>query len=278
MKSLSLALKSHLAQEVTSLCTCWKATLTNGIVYGFTDHTQTISFEGVSYLASTGYTPTAVATTAKLDVNHLDIQALLSAESITDADLFAGRWDYADIELFQVNYSDLSQGALQLRKGWLGEISAQKSSFNAELRGLTQKLQQSIGRIFSPACDAALGDVRCKVILSTFSFAGTVNSVLSRRQILSSAITQATGYFDYGLIQWLTGNNSGLSMEVKTYTLGNLLLQLPMSFDIQAGDTFNVIAGCAKRLEDCKTKFNNVVNFRGFPHVPGTDQVLRGPD
>ena len=278
MKAISLALKNHHALEVTTLATCWKATLKKGTVYGFTDHTENLTFNGIIYLASTGYTPTSVSTSSDFSVDNLDIQALLSADSITEADLFAGLWDYAEIENFQVNYKDLTQGALQLRKGWLGEINAQKSSFTAELRGLMQKLQQGLGRVISPACDAVLGDARCGLNLTLFTFARTVDSVISRRQFNCAALIQANAYFDYGLVTWTSGLNIGLSMEVKTYTVGNVLLQMPMPFEIAAGDAFNIVAGCAKRrFEDCRDKFSNVLNFRGFPDVPGTDEIVKGP-
>ena len=44
---------------------------------------------------------------------------------------------------------------------------------------------------------------------------------------------------------------------------------------IAAGDTFVVTAGCDKRFATCRDRFDNVVNFRGFPHIPGNDFVMR---
>jgi uncharacterized phage protein (TIGR02218 family) len=37
----------------------------------------------------------------------------------------------------------------------------------------------------------------------------------------------------------------------------------------RVGDGFTVTAGCDKSVKTCKAKFDNEVNFRGFPHVPG---------
>jgi len=34
---------------------------------------------------------------------------------------------------------------------------------------------------------------------------------------------------------------------------------------------------CDQRFSTCKERFGNVENFRGFPHMPGTDFVLSGP-
>ena len=35
--------------------------------------------------------------------------------------------------------------------------------------------------------------------------------------------------------------------------------------------------GCDRRLTTCSERFGNVANFRGFPHIPGNDFVLKYP-
>jgi hypothetical protein len=35
--------------------------------------------------------------------------------------------------------------------------------------------------------------------------------------------------------------------------------------------------GCDRALATCRDRFDNVANFRGFPHIPGNDFVLRYP-
>ena len=44
---------------------------------------------------------------------------------------------------------------------------------------------------------------------------------------------------------------------------------------LAADDAFVVTAGCDKRFDTCRDRFANVVNFRGFPHIPGNDFVAR---
>jgi uncharacterized phage protein (TIGR02218 family) len=36
-------------------------------------------------------------------------------------------------------------------------------------------------------------------------------------------------------------------------------------------------AGCDKRAETCRLKFDNFLNFRGFPHIPGEDWLSSYP-
>ena len=81
-----------------------------------------------------------------------------------------------------------------------------------------------------------------------------------------------------GLLTWTAGANTGLAMEVKAASAGAITLALPMPYDIAAGDSYSVTAGCDKNLSTCRDSFANTVNFRGFPHIPGTDAVLAYPD
>jgi uncharacterized phage protein (TIGR02218 family) len=47
-----------------------------------------------------------------------------------------------------------------------------------------------------------------------------------------------------------------------------------MPFAVEEGDSYSLQAGCDKTLPTCITRFNNALNFRGEPFVPGTDKML----
>jgi uncharacterized phage protein (TIGR02218 family) len=175
-----------------------------------------------------------------------------------------------------INYMDLSMGHMMQRRGWLGNIRTGKSNFIAELRGMMQPLQQTIGRIYTPGCNAVLGDTRCGLDLSTLTYTGIVTSVASQRDFSDSFIVQATGYFNNGLLTWLTGANAGYKMEVKSHIIFNIVLQQAMPNPISETDTYTMSAGCDKILSTCRDKFSNVINFRGFPHIPGYDKMISG--
>lgn len=85
------------------------------------------------------------------------------------------------------------------------------------------------------------------------------------------------GYFNYGKLKFVNGLNDNLHMEVKNYihATGTFELFLPMPFQIEVGDQFQVFAGCDKRLVTCKDSFDNIINFQGFPYIPGQDQISR---
>nr|BDD45282.1 hypothetical protein 5 [bacterium] len=275
MRNVSSEFASHLASEVTTLATCWKLTRQDGTVLGFTDHSEAILYDSITYEASTGFTASSIESKSDFSVDNLDVEGMIDSSSIKESDLMGGLYDFAEIEVFIVNYADLSQGRMLIRKGWLGEVQINKSQFIAEVRGFTQKLNQNMMRVYAPSCDCLLGDARCGIDASAFTSPATVSAVTSRQIFKSPDLTQEAGYFTGGEIHWQTGLNAGLRMEVKEFENFQITLALPMPNTIQAGDTFNTIAGCDKTFDTCKSKFSNATNFRGFPHIPGMDKVLQ---
>lgn len=280
MKKISPELAAHLAGEVITLATCWKLTRRDTTVYGFTDHDRDLSIDGLTYKAASGFTPSAIENNSALSVDNMDMEGVLTNSDISEPDILAGKYDFAEIEIFQVNYMDLTQGALKLRRGWLGEVSLQKNQFVAEVRGLTQRLSQTIGEFFSPSCRATLGDNRCKVNLGDHTVTGSVTTATSNQEFIDSACSESTDIFSFGVLTFTGGPNSGLSIEVKEYRKlsgsggGKLVLALPMPFSIAVGNSYSLSKGCDKTTATCHNRFTNIANFRGEPSVPGLDRML----
>lgn len=276
MKTVSANLQTTLGAQVATLATLWKLTLTDSTVIGFTDHDKDIVFESVTYKSAAGYTPSAVASAAGLNVDELEVQGILAAAGITAASIAAGNLDHAEVRLMLVDWSNLADGALKLRRGWVGEVSRGRLDFRGEVRGLAQRLQQVVGEFYSPLCRAELGDARCKVTLASFTVTGTVTGVTSARVFADSARTEADQWFRYGKLTWTSGNNSGRSEDVKSYLLSGGAFELvrAMPQAVQVGDGYSVYAGCDKAHATCKTKFNNIVNRRAEDFVPTREQAF----
>lgn len=275
MKTISIALRAHYAQGTTTLATCWKATLTDGTVIAAAAFDRDIVFDGVTYQAAQGYTASDIQSTAELNPDNLELSGVLASPAITDDDIYSGRWDYAAIEVFEVNYADLTQGKNPLRTGTLGEVRGGRNKFTAELRGLLQSYSRSIGRLTTDLCPHDLGDSRCKVPLGPITVTGTVASVTDNRTIHDAARTEADDWFTGGKLTMTSGANNGRSMEVRRSVAGQIELTHPFFDVIAPGDTYSVYAGCIKRFtEDCKNKHNNVPNYGGFPDIPG-DKIYR---
>lgn len=294
MRTTPSALLAHMASGSTTLAHLIKITRTDGIVFAVTDHDQDISYPlgsptGTVYLASLAVDASAIQTSASLGVDNLEARSFLSVLGVSEANIAAGVWDYAEVRVYRVNWADLTMGDDKLLRGWIGALSVGRNEFKSEVRSLSQKLQSRIGEIVTDTCKADLFDARCKVVATEgiwkFSDIAVSTIVSVQRQFTCAGLGQAAAFFQAGKVVWQTGANAGLSKEIKTHTLlagsptgADISLQEPMPYTISPGDTGVFYAGCTKRYaEDCLAKFANTINFRGFPFVPGADAIYRGP-
>ncbi|AGK58085.1 hypothetical protein HYPDE_32053 [Hyphomicrobium denitrificans 1NES1] len=275
MKALSPDLGAHLASGATTLCWCWRVARRDSVVMGFTDHDKTLAFDGTTYEAASGFTASDIKNSLGLAVDNLEVTGALSSASLTDGDLAAGRYDDARIEIYRVNWSDTGQRVL-MRSGSIGEVRRSGTGFTAELRGLAHYLQQPKGRLLQLTCDADLGDARCKVDLSSPTFRGTGTIIMAssaRRFTVSGLGGFENGFFSRGLFEFTSGASEGLKIEIKSHmklaATDVIELWVDAEGPLAVGDTFVVTAGCDKRIETCKARFSNVINFRGFPSMPG---------
>ena len=112
---------------------------------------------------------------------------------------------------------------------------------------------------------------------------GSVTALTGDRSFAASGLGGFTaGWFTLGRLTWTSGPNVGRVAEVASHAVVGgerrlTLLEAPVR-PIAPGDDFTVRAGCDKRLETCRDRFANVLNFRGFPHIPGQDTVVRYPN
>jgi uncharacterized phage protein (TIGR02218 family) len=280
MKSLPDGMQAHLDGGVTTLAWCWKVTRSDETVMGFTDHDRDLDFDSVTFAAASGFTASEVSSSLGLAVDSLEVEGALATAAITEEDLAAGLYDGATVELWRVNWADVSQRVL-MRKGSLGEVARGELAFTAELRGLAHSLNQTLGRTYQRLCDADLGDARCGVDLEdpAFTGTGTVDAVSDDRVLTVSGLGAfGASWFRLGRLAWTSGSNAGRVSEVKGHgkssTSATLTLWQRAPTPVAAGDTFTVTAGCDKTLETCKARFDNIANFRGFPHMPGNDRAF----
>lgn len=280
MKTIPAALQTLLDSGVVTLATIWKVTRTDATVIGFTDHDADLTIDAVTYQSATGYTRTAIQSTANFSVDNLELDGLIAASAVNEDDLRGHKYQGAEVTVSVCDYANLSTAPVLLRRGWIGKISINDGVYSAELRGLSDRLQQTIGRVYARDCDADFGDARCGIdaTAGAHNATGTVGTVTSDSVFYDAARTETK--WTAGKLTWTSGNNNGVSIEVKKADgAGNIELWQAMPKAITAGDTYTIRAGCQKRrVEDCITLYNNAVNFRGFDTIPGVDYLANYPN
>lgn len=272
---------------------CWKITRKDGQAFLFTTHDLAVSFFGETYKPC--YSLRSSASDGGIINNgsagDTTITGLLSDESITEFDLVNGLFDGATVEVWVVPWSDpqyKTDSPRRLALGILGKTQTGGVTYTIEMLSPGAKLAtKPLLETCTPACRYKLGDGRCPVDINSLTLNSSVESVekrsayskASHRRFTDSLLSQDDGYFDFGVLTWITGDNANLSSEIKTYQSDVITLWQPMPNEIKPGDQYSISPGCNKTVDDHKNKFGlDMVDFGGFPDIPGNDVLTRTPN
>jgi len=279
MREFSDRVRASLARGATQLCTCWRIIRRDGVTMGFTDHDRDIVSQGVTYAAASGLEGAAFETVQGFAVGGSEAAGGLSAAGLAEDDLANGLYDGARVEIWRIDWS-APENAVLLDVAEIGEVTRGERAFRAELRTLAHALDQERGRLYRAQCDADLGDVRCGFVFEGEPFVVERAALenCSAYMLRVNLGAEAAGWREGGRVVALSGKLAGASAAIRSHRREGdahaLVLWTPFSRAPAVGDRLRVYAGCDKRLETCRDKFSNLVNFRGFPHMPGNDHVI----
>lgn len=282
MRSVSPSMQARLDASTSTFCNCWRLSRKDGMVMGFTDHDRDLSFNGVTFRAASGLTATEVEANVGLGAGSGEILGALQSEGLSESDLAKGLYDGASIEVWLVDWSDVDHRLL-LDVATIGEVKRSEFAFSAELRSLAHLFDQQRGYSFQRSCSADLGDARCKFDLTTpgFRTTGVVAATTGGALVADLASAFDDDFFTGGRLSFTSGANVGAQATIKSYrrsgTQARFTLWTAPAGAVASGDTIEVLAGCDKTAATCRAKFSNIVNFRGFPHMPGNDRVIAYP-
>lgn len=283
MREIDAQLQARLDGGATRHCRCWRVDRADGTVLGFTDHDLDVTFDGLVFRAGTGMNASALQTSTGLSVDNAQATGALSDAAISEADVLAGRYDGARIRHWLVDWERPDLRVL-LFVGTFGEIKRQDHAFEVELRGLAEPLNAPVGRSILRTCDRMLGDAKCGVDVTAPEIAGegqVIGGGIWGAVLASGLEGFSAGWFTHGALIWVTGENAGQRQAIKldrSLAAGRELWPWQAAGrPIATGDRFQIVAGCDKSAGACQVKFQNLINFRGFPHLPGEDWVTAYP-
>lgn len=283
MAGMDTAFQAHVAKGLTTLCRCWAITRADGVQYGFTDHDLPIAFDGMIFRADSGLSAVALQQSTGLSVDNTEAVGGLSDVAVREVDIEAGRFDGAEVVAWMVNWADVDVRWLQFR-GSIGELRRSGGAFQAELRGLTEALNRPLGRVYQKPCSAVLGDRSCRFALSSPGYSETLAvAQLDGEQVFTWPELDGyePGWFARGRLVVIDGAAAGLWGQIKhdRFRDGVRIIELwePVRGLVAVGDSVRLEAGCDKRMETCRLKFNNFTNFQGFPDIPGEDWMMAVP-
>jgi uncharacterized phage protein (TIGR02218 family) len=268
---------SIVAGDLTSLAFCWRLERRDGVAIGFTTHDRDLTIDHLTYRAAPGMVPSAVSLSDGFDAAPLEIAGSLTSDAITESDLRAGRWDGAAVAVFMVDWQNVEGERIPLARGELGDVSWRGAAFTADLRGPAAVLERPVVEQTSPQCRAELGDKRCRVDMAARVRLTRVAAVPAEDELVLEDAADDPNAYGYGRLRWLTGRNSGLESPVLASVGAKVTLREQPAFPAEPGDLVEIKEGCDRNFGTCRTRFSNSENFRGEPHLPGTDLLTRYP-
>ncbi len=279
-RTINSSLQTRLSSGTTNLCHIVTITRTDGTILRLTDHDTDVVVSGNTYVRDNSVAVAAITSSANNGIQATNCNVIFSDNGISEVDVARGVYDKAIMEFAVVDYEHPEYGKIILLTGLLSTMTVtNRRSGQFEIRGLLTRGDTRIGEYYSAQCRADLGDARCTVSLAAFTTTGTVTTVETQGKIRATLGADfANGFFTHGVMTFTSGDNTGISMEILNqfaYDVveDSMFLALRMPYDIQVGDTFDLVAGCDKTPDTCRVKFSNIKNFRGEPFVPGPDYI-----
>lgn len=245
---------------------------------------------GEVYLTESGYEFSGLDSTSTFASASIDLSGILQQGAISRDDLMSGKYDNARAYLFATSWTNPIEDEEPIFLGFMGKVEVTDDKYKVPMMGAIDVLGQSTGRSYSPTCPWTLfdetldGDVidwqhsKCTgpraaqdgPLLADFKVTGTLTSVTDQYMFTDSARAEASDWFAYGTIRFITGENAGLKpIQIKAFTSGGvILLHEAMFYLPQVGDQYEMIPGCRKTPAACKDKYSNKINYGGQDHVP----------
>lgn len=301
------------------MCMCVKVTSKaefGSEVVAFTSNTRDMTLpghSGVTFKASPSATPTLVEQ-ALDEPTNMEITAIYNSDSFDQTEVLAGKWNFAEIEVFSTCWDNVNLGELLHFRGNLGEFKDYQTYFTAEARGLISRLSQDVDFVTQRSCralkltefhdvDLPAEDRICKHSATTVVINGNTYNVVYTGILAAQAAGVGSEYlvfnhqaspsagelptgangdrlFVNGKIKGTSGANNGVSREI-AYTdviamEFRIGLKRTFPFPVESGDTFTLKAGCNGTIEDC-IKWGNVINRRAEDYVPTLESITRLP-
>jgi uncharacterized phage protein (TIGR02218 family) len=265
--------------EVSKVCLLWRVKRADGVEQRFAALDTDVSWGGQVWTAAAPFDATAAEASRSLAAGQMEVAGILASSDITAEALLNGLYDDAEVTVLRVDWSSPIRGAEVVLAGRIGRVSAGETRFEAELLLPAALLDRPALDLYSPECRVDLFSAPCGVAQGPWTRTGTISEVLSDTSFEVSGFTEPAGWATYGRVTITSGPNNNAKREIRVHGANGLIeLWEPFSAPLTVGTSVSIVAGCDKRLATCRDKFSNVLNFRGFPHVPGTDAVFRYPD
>lgn len=279
----ALLVLAHGSDCVTAACQLWTIYRRDGVIFRYTSHDQPVKRGPFVYSPCRSLDPSASENASTLgSVGDIELTGIIDDDGISEADLYGGLFDDAYVTVDLYSWGDARVPPRRLAAGWTGELSQGVTGFQMQVLGPGARLgQQALVQMVTPACRWVFGDARCGVNVESMKVAGTVIASPSRGRLKVALPAEPAGrQWANGRIRFVSGPNAGQVVETKSvnFATGEVVTWVSPGFLSDPGDAVELLPGCDLARDGGCTLYKNVINFGGFPDVPGSDALLESPD
>lgn len=259
-------------RELDNVATFWRVYRRDGVALGFTSHDRDLVFGGITHRAAPGMVPAAIRLTAELANDSAEVEGALSHDTIREADLAAGLFDEAAIEIGAVDWQSLEHHTIYT--GELGMIEDNRRGFSATLRSSKHLLERDLVPRTSPTCRAQFCGPGCGLGAARFTTVLPLTAMDPDFNRVRFAGIASADYID-GLLRFRDGPQTGISFGIISADGEWLMLDRPLVSGTTIGTLAELREGCDHTIATCSGRFGNARNFRGEPFLPGNDLLTR---
>lgn len=195
----------------------------------------------------------------------------LSIEIMRDTELALQFLVYPPAEVMLVRVYLQHRGELETIVGWVGRVlNCEWSGSVASLKCesvFTSMRRVGLRRLYGASCPHVLYGRRCGAVRQDFEDSYVVEFASDNILVCEGVETLAADYLPGGFVEFI--DTDGILH--RRAIIGQNLNEVTMTAAIRQltqGDQVTLAPGCKHNLDDCENKFNNLVNYGGFPYSP----------
>lgn len=167
------------------------------------------------------------------------------------------------VTVYRYHASDPLRETIVLWKGRVGGARLSGAELILKCEPVATSLKRTGLRArYSLICRHALYSSGCAALKESFRVDGTVSSVSGTTVQIAAAASPPDGYFVAGML----ATNDGQRMIIG-HAGTQLTLVAPMPA-LVVGMAVRLYAGCDHATATCRSRFNNLANYGGFPFIP----------
>lgn len=162
---------------------------------------------------------------------------------------------------------------------WVGRVvNVEHKEFEAIIlcESVVSSLKRpTLRRVYQTSCPHLLYGPECMLAAASFAVPATLSSA-SGVQLTSAAFgALATGYLTGGYVELTLESNVNRAFVV-SHSGSTITTGLPLQ-GAAVGSVVTAYPGCDHSIATCRTKFSNVLNYGGFPHIPVKNPMTGTP-